>query len=79
MVHAEYRVNFRDFLDSMKTYRKVAKGAAFMYYFDVWIVPLLGLLAALFALATYLQQEERVWSDWSWLCYLGIALMIVTP
>lgn len=79
MIHAEYKVSFGDFLDSMRAYRGVSKGAAFIYYLDVWVVPLLGLALTSFPLVLYLQHDYEGWSTWDWLCILGFFLMVITP
>lgn len=78
-MRCEYIFSNNDFLESMKAYRKRAKGAAFVYYLDVWILPGLGILAALVCLSAYVRREQDLFESTFWLACLGIVAAIGLP
>jgi hypothetical protein len=78
-MHCEYNVTYKDFLASMKSYRKVARGAALVYYIDVWILPFVGACMALFVLITLLLGDKATANSLWWFAGLGAVLFVVLP
>ena len=78
-MRTEYNVTYEDFLDSMRSYRKVARGAAFVYYLDVWVLPILGVCFALYWLSLFQQGYKEAADDLLWPAVVGILLAAVLP
>jgi hypothetical protein len=78
-MRCEYIFGYEDYLESVKAYRKRAKGAAFVYYLDVWILPAVGLLIATFCLAAYLRHDDYWFEATIWLATFGIAGALLLP
>jgi YcxB-like protein len=78
-MHCEYSVTYKDFLASMKGYRKLARFSAFVYYLDVWILPGLGAAVALYTLAAYLLGNRNTFDDFFYLACMGLVATIVLP
>ena len=78
-MHCEYQVTFKDFLESMKEFRKVSKGAAFAYYLDIWIVPGIALLLLVYYLSAYFRGDRATLDALAFLPVLGVAGMIGPP
>lgn len=78
-MHCEYNVTYKDFIESMKGYRKVSMGAAYAYYLDNWAVPVIGLAMLLVFLTLLLRGNGEAVDTWAFLPILGIAAMIGPP
>ncbi|HEY4358318.1 MAG TPA: YcxB family protein [Acidobacteriaceae bacterium] len=75
----EYSVSYKDFVDSIKCYRKEAPGAALYYYVYVWVVPCLGALLALWWLVSMVRGNTETAASLRWLALMGAFLAIVLP
>lgn len=75
----EYAVTFKDFLESLKAYRRRARGNAFIYYLDVWIIPALGWLVIGIYLYGFVKQNEAIVDMFSWLAVIGLIAAIGLP
>jgi hypothetical protein len=78
-MHCEYQITFKDFLESMKAFRKVSKGAAFAYYLDIWIVPGIALLLLAYYVFAYLRGDRATVDTLAFLPILGVVGMIGPP
>jgi hypothetical protein len=75
----EYSVTFDDFRDSMKGFRQISKGAAFAYYLDVLVLPLLGIALFLAWLIPFVRGDQDTASALSFLAIVGPLAIIVPP
>jgi hypothetical protein len=78
-MHCEYQVTFKDFLESMKEFRKVSKGAAFAYYLDIWIVPGIAMLMLAYFLFAYFRGDRATVDALAFLPILGVVGVIGPP
>jgi hypothetical protein len=78
-MRAEYNVTYKEFLESMKGYRKVSGGAAYAYYLDMWIVPVIGVLIIGFFTHMYYRNGSEAADPFAFLPIVGVAAIIGPP
>jgi hypothetical protein len=75
-MHCVYSVTYDDFSDSIKSFRKLSKGAAFSFYFDNLIMPGVGICLILSWLVPYLRGDRGTADTVIYFLFLGPVLSI---
>lgn len=78
-MRCEYIVTYQDFLQSMKAYRKISKGAATGYYFYVWVLPATGLAISMVCLLAYVRQDKELYDSLFWIACIGLGVALGLP
>jgi YcxB-like protein len=78
-MRCEYIVTYKDFLESVKPYRRLSKQALSGYWLYVWILPIAGGSLGLTLLSSYSRQGAETFNSAFWVGTISLAIAIGFP
>ena len=79
MRRAEYSVQYEDFVEAIKAYRRISRRTQISYYFCIWLWPAVSLLVGVLCFYTQMQEDGSLFGGLFWLAAACFGLAFAVP